>query len=105
MPEEPPVDLARAVEGVRAQRKAEQSALRNVRHQLDQLQAQDARQRKVNRTLTIAAAIVLVVLVFVVWRVLMTRADRQERNATPVQIPSKVDMSKKPAVKQAEAQK
>ena len=104
MPDEPPLDIARAVEGVRAQRKAEQSALLNVRKELDQLQAQDARQRKVNRRLTVGAAIVLLVLVFVAWRVVMSRADQQDRNAAPVQIPSKVDMSKKPAVKQ-EAQK
>jgi hypothetical protein len=105
MPDEPPSDIARAVEGVRAQRKAEQSALRNVRKELDQLQAQDARQRKVNRSLTIGAAVVLVVLVLIAWRVVMSRADQQARNATPVQIPSKVDMSKKPAPRQAEAQK
>ena len=105
MPEEPPLDIARAVEGVRAQRKAEQSALRNVRKHLDQLQAQDARQRKVSRSLMLGAAVVLVVLVFVVWRVVLTRADQQERNAAPVQIPSKVDMTRKPAAKQAEAQK
>jgi transcriptional regulator of nitric oxide reductase len=105
MPEERPSDLARAVEGVRAQRTAEQSALRNVRKELDQLQAQDARQRKVNRMLTIGAAVVLVILVFVAWRVVIGRADQQERNATPVQIPSKVDMSKKPAPRQVDAQK
>ena len=105
MPDEPPLDIARAVDGVRAQRKAEQSALRNVRKELDHLQAQDARQRKVNRSLTIGAAVVLLILVFIAWRVVISRADQQERTATPVQIPAKVDMTKKPAPKQVEAQK
>jgi hypothetical protein len=41
----------------------------------------------------------------VAWRVVISRAEQQERNATPVQIPSKVDMSKKPAPKQAEPAK
>jgi hypothetical protein len=105
MPAEPPSDIGRAVNEVRAQRQAEQGALRSVREKLDQLEAQDARQRKLGRTMVIAAAVVLVVLVFVAWRVVISRADQQERNATPVQIPSKVDMSKKPARKQAEPAK
>ena len=105
MPAEQPPDIARAIHEVRAQRQAEQGALRSVRNKLDQLEAQDARQRKVSRTMVIVAAIVLVVLLFAVWRAVMSRADQQDRNATPVQIPSKVDMSKKPAPKQAEPAK
>jgi HAMP domain-containing protein len=101
MPAEQPPDIRRAVNEVRAQRQAEQGALRSVREKLDQLEAQEARQRKLNRTMVIAAALVLGVLVFVAWRVVVSRADQQERNATPVQIPSKVDMSKKPPPKQA----
>ena len=105
MPTEPPPDIGRAIKEVRAQRQAEQGALRSVRDKLDQLEAQEVRQRKLNRTMVIAAALVIVVLVFVAWRVVVSRADQQERNATPVQIPSKVDMSKKPAPKQAEPAK
>ncbi|HTN28650.1 MAG TPA: hypothetical protein VL180_12780 [Burkholderiales bacterium] len=105
MPAEPPPDIGRAINEVRAQRQAEQGALRSVRDKLDQLEAQEARQRKMSRTMVIAAAVVLVVLVFVAWRVVISRAEQQERNATPVQIPSKVDMSKKPAPKQAEPAK
>ena len=99
MPAETPPDLARAVNEVRAQRKAEQGALRNVRDKLDQLEAQEAQQRKLSRTMVIVAAVVLLVLLFIAWRVVMTRAEDQARNAAPVQIPSKVDMSKKPAAK------
>src|SRR5262245_9379463 len=102
MPAEPPSDLGRAVSEVRAQRQAEQGALRSVRDKLDQLEAQDARQRKLSRKMVIVAAVVLAILLFVAWRVVITRADQQERNAVPVQIPNKVDMSKKPAAKQAE---
>jgi cytoskeletal protein RodZ len=105
MPAQQPPDIRRAINEVRAQRQAEQCALRSVREKLDQLEAQEARQRKLNRTMVIAAAVVLGVLVFVAWRVVVSRADQQERNATPVQIPSKVDMSKKPAPKQAEPAK
>ena len=105
MPAEQPPDIRRAINEVRAQRQAEQGALRSVREKLDQLEAQEARQRKLNRTMVIAAAVVLGVLVFVAWRVVVSRADQQERNATPVQIPSKVDLSKKPAPKQAEPAK
>jgi hypothetical protein len=105
MPAEQPPDIRRAINEVRAQRQAEQGALRSVREKLDQLEAQEARQRKLNRTMVIAAAVVLGVLVFVAWRVVVSRADEQERNATPVQIPSKVDLSKKPAPKQAEPAK
>ena len=105
MPAEQPPDIRRAINEVRAQRQAEQGALRSVREKLDQLEAQEARQRKLNRTMVIAAALVLGVLVFVAWRVVVSRADQQERNATPVQIPSKVDLSKKPAPKQAEPAK
>jgi|SRR6185295_8087375 hypothetical protein len=105
MPAEQPPDIRRAINEVRAQRQAEQGALRSVREKLDQLEAQEARQRKLNRTMVIAAALVIGVLVFVAWRVVVSRADQQERNATPVQIPSKVDLSKKPAPKQAEPAK
>jgi hypothetical protein len=105
MPAQQPPDIRRAINEVRAQRQAEQGALRSVREKLDQLEAQEARQRKLNRTMVIAAAVVLGVLVFVAWRVVVSRADEQERNATPVQIPSKVDVSKKPAPKQAEPAK
>ena len=105
MPAEQPPDIRRAINEVRAQRQAEQGALRSVREKLDQLEAQEARQRKLNRTMVIAAALVIGVLVFVAWRVVVSRADQQERNAAPVQIPSKVDMSKKPAPKQAEPAK
>jgi hypothetical protein len=105
MPAQQPPDIRRAINEVRAQRQAEQGALRSVREKLDQLEAQEARQRKLNRTMVIAAALVIGVLVFVAWRVVVSRADQQERNATPVQIPSKVDMSKKPAPKQAEPAK
>jgi cytoskeletal protein RodZ len=105
MPAQQPPDIRRAINEVRAQRQAEQGALRSVREKLDQLEAQEARQRKLNRTMVIAAAVVLGVLVFVAWRVVVSRADQQERNATPVQIPSKVDVSKKPAPKQAEPAK
>jgi hypothetical protein len=97
MPAEPPTDIARAVSEVRAQRQAEQGALRSVRDKLDQLEAQEAQQRKLSRTMVIVAAVVLLVLLFIAWRVVMTRAEDQARNAVPVQIPSKVDMSKKPA--------
>src|SRR5262245_23412666 len=96
MPAEPPSDLGRAVKEVRAQREAEQGALRSVRDKLDQLEAQDAQQRKLSRKMVMVAAVVLLVLLVVAWRVVMTRAEDQERNAVPVQIPSKVDMSKKP---------
>ena len=102
MPPQTPPDIGRAINEVRAQRKAEQNALRNVRKELDQLEAQDARQRRLNRTLVVVAAIVLPVLLVVAWLVVLKRAEPQERNAAPVQIPSKVDMSKKPAPRQAE---
>jgi hypothetical protein len=51
--------------------------------------------------MVLAAAVVLAVLLVVAWRVVITRADQQERNATPVQIPSKVDMTRKPDPKPA----
>lgn len=105
MSAEPPPDIGRAVSEVRAQRQAEQGALRSVRSKLDQLEAQEARQRKLTRTMVTVAAVVLLVLLVVAWRVVMTRAEDQARNAAPVQIPSKVDMSKKPALKQAEPSK
>ena len=105
MPAEPPPDIGRAVSEVRAQRQAEQGALRSVRSKLDQLEEQDARQRKLSRKMVIVAAVVLLVLLFIAWRVVMTRVEDQARNAVPVQIPSKVDMSKKPALKQAEPSK
>ena len=105
MPAETPPDIGRAISEVRAQRRAEQGALRSVRDKLDQLEEQDARQRKLSRTMVIVAAVVLLVLLFIAWRVVMTRAEDQARNAVPVQIPSKVDMSKKPALKQAEPSK
>jgi hypothetical protein len=78
-----------------AQRTAEQTALRKVREELDHLAAQEARQRKLIRTLVIVGAAVFLVLLFVVWRNVSSRAEKRE--TTPVQIPSKVDMSKKPA--------
>ena len=105
MSSQTPPDISRAINEVRAQRKAEQNALRNMRKELDHLEAQDARQRKLNRTLIIVAAIVLPVLLVVAWFLVMKRAEQQDRNAAPVQIPSKVDMSKKPAAKQAEPAK
>ena len=101
MPPQTPPDIGRALNDVRAQRKAEQNALRNVRKELDHLEAQDARQRKLNRILVIVAAIVLPVLLIAAWLLVLKRAEPQERNAAPVQIPSKVDMSKKPELKPA----
>jgi len=101
----PPPDLGRALKDAGAQRKAEQNALRNVRKELDQLAAQDSQQRKLSRTMMIVAAIVLAILLVVAWRVVMTRAAEQDRKAAPVQIPSKVDMTKKPEPKPAEATK
>jgi hypothetical protein len=96
MPAETPPDIGRAIKEVRAQRNAEQKALRNVRKELDHLEAQDARQRKLNRILVIVAAVVLPVLLIAAWLLVLKRAEPQDRNAAPVQIPSKVDMSKKP---------
>ena len=87
------------------QRTAEQNALRNVRKELDQLAALESKQRKLNRTMVIVAAVVLAILLVVAWRVVMTRAVEQDRKAAPVQIPSKVDMTKKPEAKPAEATK
>lgn len=97
----PPPDLDRALKEAGEQRAAERNALRNVRNELDQLAAQEARQRKRNKTMVLAAAVVLAVLLVVAWRVVITRADQQERNATPVPIPSKVDMTRKPEPKPA----
>jgi HAMP domain-containing protein len=74
--------------------------LRKVREELDHLAAQEARQRKLIRTLVIVAVAVFLVLLFVVWRNVSSRADKRE--TAPVQIPSKVDMSKKPAPTPAE---
>ena len=105
MPPNTPPDIQGKIDEVRAQRKAEQNALRNVRKELDHLEAQDARQRKLNRTLAIVAAIVLPVLLIAAWLLVLKRAEPQDRNAAPVQIPSKVDMSKKPASKSMEAAK
>jgi len=48
---------------------------------------------------------VLAILLVVAWRVVITRAAEQDRKAAPVQIPSKVDMTKKPEPKPAEATK
>ena len=87
------------------QRSAEQNALRNVRKELDQLAALEAKQRKLNRTMVIVAAVVLAILLVVAWRVVVTRAVEQDRKAAPVQIPSKVDMTKKAEAKPAEATK
>ena len=101
MPPKTPPDIGRAINEVRAQRKAEQNALFNVRKELDQLEAQDARQRKLNRILVIVAAIVLPLLLIAAWLLMLKRAEPQDRNAAPVQIPSKVDMSKKPEPKPA----
>jgi len=101
----PPPDLGRALKDAGAQRKAEQNALRNVRKELDQLAAQDSQQRKLSRTMMIVAAVVLAILLVVAWRMVMTRAAEQDRKAAPVQIPSKVDMTKKPEPKPAEATK
>ena len=41
MPRQTPPDIGRAINEVREQRKAEQNALRGVRKELDQLEAQD----------------------------------------------------------------
>jgi hypothetical protein len=101
MAPETPRSSPPAVTGAAAQRTAEQAALRKVREELDHLAAQEARQRKLIRTLVIVAAAVFLVLLFVVWRNVASRADKA-REAPPVQIPSKVDMSKKPAPTQAE---
>jgi predicted negative regulator of RcsB-dependent stress response len=98
-------DLARALKEAGVQRSAEQNALRNVRKELDQLAAQDSQQRKFNRMMVIVAGIVLAILLVVAWRVVITRAAEQDRKAAPVQIPSKVDMTKKPEPKPAEATK
>lgn len=100
MPPETPRSSQPAVTGAAAQRMAEQAALRKVREELDHLAAQEARQRKLIRTLVIVAVAVFLVLLFVVWRNVSTRADQRE--TAPVQIPSKVDMSKKPAPKAVE---
>ena len=96
MPPETPSSSQPAATGAAAQRRAEQAALRKVRAELDHLAAQEARQRKLIRMLVIVAAAVFVILLFVVWRNVASRADKV-REAAPVQIPSKVDMSKKPA--------
>ena len=96
-----PPDIGSAIKEVRAQREAEQGALRSVRSKLDQLQEQDARQRKQTRTMVMVAAAVLIALIVVAWFVVMKRAGQQDRNAAPVQIPSKVDMTKKPEPKPA----
>ena len=98
-------DLGRALKEAGVQRSAEQNALRNVRKELDQLAALESKQRKLNRTMVIVAAVVLAILLVVAWRVVMTRAVEQDRKAAPVQIPSKVDMTKKPEAKPAEATK
>jgi hypothetical protein len=100
-PPETPRSSQPAATGAAAQRTAEQAALRNVRRELDHLAAQDARQRKLIRTLVIVAVAVFLVLLFVVWRNVASRA-KQERGVAPVEIPSKVDMSKKPAPKPVE---
>ena len=105
IPPETPRNPARPATGAVAQRTAEQAALRKVREELDHLAAQEARQRKLIRTLVIVAVAVFLVLLFVVWRNVSSRADKQERGAAPVEIPSKVDMSKKPVPKPAEAAK
>jgi len=55
--------------------------------------------------MVIVAAVVLAILLVVAWRVVMTRAVEQDRKAAPVQIPSKVDMTRKPEAKPAEATK
>jgi hypothetical protein len=101
----PPPDLGRALKEAGAQRRAEQNALRNVRKELDLLAAQDSRQRKLSRTMMMVAAVVLAILLVVAWRMVMTRASEQDRKATPLQIPSKVDMTRKPEPKPAEATK
>jgi predicted negative regulator of RcsB-dependent stress response len=86
-----------------AQCRAERAA--EVRKELDQLAALEAKQRKLNRTMVIVAAVVLAILLVVAWRVVVTRAVEQDRKAAPVQIPSKVDMTRKPEAKPAEATK
>ena len=96
MPPEIPRKSPPAVTGPTAQRTAEQTALRNVRRELDHLAAQEARQRKLIRTLVIVAVVVFLILLFIVWRNVASRADKV-RDAAPVQIPSKVDMTQKPA--------
>jgi len=101
MPPETPRSPRPAVTGATAQRTAEQTALRNVRRELDHLAAEEARQRKLIRTLVLVAVVVFVIILFIVWRNVASRAD-QVRDAAPVQIPSKVDMSKKPAATSAE---
>jgi uncharacterized membrane protein len=99
MPPETPRSSRPAVTGPTAQRAAEQTALRNVRRELDHLAAQEARQRKLIRTLVIVAVVLFVIMLFIVWRNVASRADKV-RDAAPVQIPSKVDMTKKPAADQ-----
>jgi hypothetical protein len=99
-PPETPSSPARPTIGPAAQRTAEREALRNVRRELDHLAAQDVKQRKLIRTLVLVAVVVFLLLLFVVWRNVSSRADKRE--TAPVQIPSKVDMSKKPAPIQAE---
>ena len=103
-PPETPRNVDRAAVDAAAQRTAEQAALRNVRRELDHLVAQEARQRKLNRTIVIVAAVVFLVLVFVVWRQVSLRAEKQAQEV-PIQIPSKVDLGKKPAAKPAEPAK
>ena len=101
-PPEPSRDASRAASEAAAQRTAEQIALRNVRKQLDHLAAQDARQRKLNRIVAIIAVVVFLVLLFVVGRRVLSH--KQDSDA-PIQIPSKVDMGKKPAARPAEPAK
>ena len=96
MPPEIPRSPPPAVTGATAQRTAEQAVLRKVREELDHLAALEARQRKLIRTLVIVAVVAFLILLFIVWRNVASRADKV-RDAAPVQIPSKVDMTKKPA--------
>lgn len=106
-PPETPRNVDRAAAGAAAQRTAEQAALRNVRRELDHLQAEQDRQRKLNKVGVLVVVALLLVLAFVffaVWRA-ASKSAAERQWGVPVQIPSKVDLGKKPTAKPAEPAK
>lgn len=82
MPPEMPRDAA---SDPAAQRKAEQAALRNVRKQLDRMEASDARRRKVIRRIAIIGVAGIACVILVVWY--MLSASRDQLRGAPVEIP------------------
>jgi type VI protein secretion system component VasF len=81
-----PNDIDRAAIEEAARRTAEQTALRKVRRELDQIAAGEARQRRVIRIIALVGVAAILCLVLVVWFAFFSARD--PLYGTPIKIPS-----------------